>query len=587
MAIIDEYLSNIQSATYGEEVRQSIHDAIEAINDEAGTLAQERVDLAVGSALSEVDAELSNLKSAVDNLYANEAFEVIPNSYWPFNGASAGTPLNYSGWARTNRLPCKPGETLKISTTVSSDYNVFFNTDTDGDLNGHFNLSAGDNNIVVPQGTYFYALSNTTAGMANTTIKKIINGTVVNNGINSINEIRGEIDNINVRYINLFNPDTISEGKYLSGNGSLSINDNFFASDYIDISRYDTIVLSYTHIAHWYDVNKMNISAVDGMDTLNADATVTVPEGAYYLRFSTYNSNLELAQIGQNVSRNDYYAYKYYQLPYLILEQNDETSKIIVDKGGNGDYTSFAEAIYQNVDNGKDVVVKAGVYDIVAEYIALFGQDVVDNLADSISGINNFQYGIRIRNRKVLFVAGAHLVCDWTGRTMNSTHRFCALRIEPGAYLIGLDLDCTATFYCIHDDYGTADDSPFTIKYENCRVIGHNLYNANCIGGGAHKYSRHIIKNCYFNNNVTSSDRVLSADVRYHNTNTANAEPELYVSNCYFSNNMNVTYYGNQTTKMKAYVNNCFAPHGIIKRAESSTMSTDNIDLFAWNNQTV
>lgn len=77
MAIIDEYLSNIQSATYGEEVRQSIHDAIEAINDEAGTLAQERVDLAVESALSEVDAELSNLKSAFANINTHSGGDIF------------------------------------------------------------------------------------------------------------------------------------------------------------------------------------------------------------------------------------------------------------------------------------------------------------------------------------------------------------------------------------------------------------------------------------------------------------------------------------------------------------------------------
>lgn len=282
-----------------------------------------------------------------------------------------------------------------------------------------------------------------------------------------------------------------------------------------------------------------------------------------------------------HLSCNNWYAQSYDGR--LVYESN---STIVVDASGDGDYTSFTEAIYENVDDGRDIVVKAGTYDIVAEYIAIFGQTVVDNLADATSGINNFQYGIRITNRKVTFESGAHLVCDWTGHTVNATHRFCALRVEPNAELIGIDLDCTATFYCIHDDYGTNDNSPFTIKYENCRVIGHNLYNANCIGGGAHKYSRHIIDNCYFNNNVDSSDIVLSADVRYHNTNTADAEPELYVSNCYFSNNMNVTYYGTQTTKMRAYVNNCYAPKGINKRAESSTMTTDNVELYAWNNQT-
>ena len=399
-------------------------------------------------------------------------------------------------------------------------------------------------------------------------------------------QLSEDVSNLNLEHINLFNTNTITEGQYIANDGSLDTNLDFFASDFIDVSEYSSITLSYTHIAHWYDSSKADISAVDGMNTVDhGDATVTVPSNAKYIRFSTYNTYLNLAQIGENVSRTNYIAYNYYRLPYLIANDSIVDS-IIVDANGYGGYTSFTEAVYDNVDNCKDIVVKAGTYDIKAEYIALFGQSVVDNLSDSTSGINNFQYGVRIHDRKIVFGSGSHLVCDWTGHTVNETHRFCALRVEPNAELIGLDLDCTATFYCIHDDYGTNDGSPFTIKYENCRVIGHNLYNANCIGGGADKYSRHILKNCYFKNNVDSSDIVLSADVRYHNTNTAEAEPELYVSNCYFSNNMNVTYYGTQTTKFKAYVNNCFAPHGINKRAESSSMSNDNVELYTWNNQT-
>lgn len=525
-------------------------------------------------------------------------------------------------------------------------------------------------------------------------------------------------NDLNLKHINLFNPDTITAGKYLDGNGNLMNGADFFASDFINVSGYDSITLSRTHIAHWYDSTKANISTVDGMNTVNADATVTVPDNAVYIRFSSYNTYLSTVQVGRFVSRNNFIAYDYYRLPSFIPEndgmeqkldllnyesngnlynsqniiykyyinpvngqityvnsndfaysptyvavtegeticanqrmmiayydnnlnqlsamQMDTTRKtvipsgakyarfscsaadhlsvivnrgtsldtsivgysfklkgldatedsIVVDVNGNGDYTSFTEAVYMNVDNKKPIIVKPGTYDIKAEYIAKFGQTVVDNLADSTNGINNFQYGIRIHDRKVTFESGAHLVCDWTGKTVDTTHRFCAFRIEPNAELTGLDLECTNTFYCIHDDFSTSDDSPFTVTYKNCRVIGHNLFNANCIGGGCHKYSRHIIDNCYFKNNVDSTDLVLSADVRYHNTNTADAEPEVYVSNCYFSNNMNVTYYGTQTTKMRAYVNNCYAPKGINKRGESSTMTTDNVELFAWNNQT-
>lgn len=43
MADIDTYLYNIQNATYGEEVRGSIHDALKAINDDEEAFAHSRI----------------------------------------------------------------------------------------------------------------------------------------------------------------------------------------------------------------------------------------------------------------------------------------------------------------------------------------------------------------------------------------------------------------------------------------------------------------------------------------------------------------------------------------------------------------
>jgi len=251
---------------------------------------------------------------------------------------------------------------------------------------------------------------------------------------------------------------------------------------------------------------------------------------------------------------------------------------IVVDASGAGDYTSFTQAIYDTVDSGIDVLVKPGTYDIIAEYIDLFGQSAVDSMADSDSAIfNGFQYGVRLRKRKVEFAPGAHLVCDWTGHTVDGTHRFSALGVDYNVEIIGLDLDATATFYCIHDDYGI--ETPYTVKYENCRVVGHNITNADCIGGGCKKYSRHILNNCYFDNNLTGS-----ATVRYHNTNAEGAEPEIYVSNCYFNNWFTPRWYGPQTSKMRVYVNNCHA-RAIYKMAESAYYDVDNVELYKWNNE--
>lgn len=249
---------------------------------------------------------------------------------------------------------------------------------------------------------------------------------------------------------------------------------------------------------------------------------------------------------------------------------------IVVAPSG-GDYSSFTRAVYEHrSDSFAEFVVKPGTYDIVAEYVALFGQDVVDSLADA-TDLSGFQYGIRVNNKKITFESGSHIVCDWTGHTVNSTHRFCAFSVGRNSELIGLDLDCTATFYAIHDDYGLTDRYYENI-YRNCRIIGHGITNQNLIGGGCKPYSKHIIDGCYFDNG-TSED----ACVRYHNTNLANAEPVLYVSNSYFAQALTFRYYGSQTTKMRAYVNNCKASY-INKGAEGSA-TVDNVELYKWNNE--
>ena len=393
-----------------------------------------------------------------------------------------------------------------------------------------------------------------------------------------------ESQSAKAKIINRFDKETITVGKYINpNNGTLATHEAFFASDFIYIGDLTSVTVSYTHIFVWYDENKNHLTPnPDQMNSASQDLTFTRPEDAVYLRFSAYNTNINSAQIGGAVSRDNYIPYGIYKLPELQISASQidayDDSRIIVDASGSGDYTSFTQAIYDTVDSGRDVYVKPGNYDIVAEYIALFGQEAVDNMADADSAIfNGFQYGVRLRKRRVEFAPGAHLVCDWTGHIVNGTHRFSALGVDYNVEIIGLDLDVTATFYCIHDDYGIP--TPYTVKYENCRVVGHNLINANCIGGGCKKYSRHILKNCYFDNNLTGS-----ATVRYHNSRADGAEPEIYVSDCYFNNWFTPRWYGLQTTKMRVYVNNSHA-RAIYKIAESSSYDVDNVELYKWNNE--
>lgn len=286
---------------------------------------------------------------------------------------------------------------------------------------------------------------------------------------------------------------------------------------------------------------------------------------------------------GQLVSlRTDYTANKadiQDQIDELKNTESSVTTRIIVvDAYGDGDYTSLTKAVFQNVDNGVKIKVMPGTYNIVSEYVALFGQSAVSNMSDSDDSIfNGFQYGVIIRNREIEFMPGAFVVCNWSGHTVNATHRFSAFRVDYNAKIIGLNLVATSTMYAIHDDYGIA--LPYTVEYENCYIEGRLLLNANCIGGGCKPYSRHILKNCYFNNNAENS-----STVRYHNTNVAGAVPEIFVSNCYFNSWFTANWYGPQTSKMRVYVNNSEA-ESIHKIAEAaSAYNVDNIELYKWCN---
>lgn len=340
-------------------------------------------------------------------------------------------------------------------------------------------------------------------------------------------------------------------------------------------------------------------------DRVTVETVNGTPFNADYIRFYDINHNYldqwNLASAYGNsrsftyTLANDAYYTAIYTVtppnagPYKITNSSNflynqifgaiNDSPIIVDVSGGGDYTSFTQAIKTNIANKKRIYVKPGTYDIVSEYIDIWGAAAVASMQDSDSAIfNGFQYGVMISERTVEFAPGAELVCDWTGHTVDGTHRFCPIRVGYNATIIGLNLDSTYTFYCIHDDYGDGSN-PYTNTYRDCRVTGHNIVNANCIGGGCKKYSRHVIENCYFDNGGLPS----STSVRYHNTNAVGAVPELFISNSYFNGWLTPRYYGSQTSKMKAYINNCKAQK-IDVLAESASFTTNNVDMFKWNN---
>lgn len=251
----------------------------------------------------------------------------------------------------------------------------------------------------------------------------------------------------------------------------------------------------------------------------------------------------------------------------LIPAVGQSESADIITVGQDQMYDSFTQAIYETCYSGQDVVVYPGTYDIRKEYLCYFR--ISDLTATSQLG-NNFERGIWLTNRKITFLPGAKLTCTWDQAA------FSPLYVATNVTIEGLDLYAEGTLYAIHDDVWR-ETQPYKNEYRYCRVVGHLLKNANCIGGGVTKYTRIIIDNCYFDNGVAES-----LTVRYHNTDIPDGNGDIWISNSYFNGYLGLCYYGN-TTHLNVYVNGCEA-NKIMTKQEIPETPIYNIDLYKWNN---
>ena len=238
--------------------------------------------------------------------------------------------------------------------------------------------------------------------------------------------------------------------------------------------------------------------------------------------------------------------------------------------GPQGDYQSFTEAVYNTVDSGRPIIVQPGTYDIKAEYQQLFG-DKIKNMTDQ-TDLNMFQYGIQLKDRLVYFMPGAKLTCTWY-TTPNV--RFCPIYMYTNATVIGMDLYAEGMMYAIHDDVWNIDDT-YVNEYHYCHIVGRKLWNANCIGGGAGKNSRHIIDNCYFDNGVPHS-----ITVRYHNNTFPDSIGDIFINNSYFNAKVSFSNWGPPTNELNVYINNCTAEE-IINPFEGEEYHHTNVNIYKW-----
>lgn len=302
----------------------------------------------------------------------------------------------------------------------------------------------------------------------------------------SSNKINEELNKFGKENINLFNTDRITPERYLN-QGSLVYNPNYFTSDYIDVSEYDSLTASYTLWGAFYNENKEYIDGVECQSEVN-DVTFEITENAHYLRFCANNTNLDKCQVGVNVSRSKYFNFEDYilnnlkiKLEQIINFAPDEKKVIYVGSGHT--FTSVSAALNSITDasehNRYILFVLNGNYEETFR---------TKNYVD-IVGENKYKTIINYTNPN-----------PTQGISVNQSTIFA----ESTCMLKNLTITTTGTKYPVHSD---ASVGAYDLVIEDCIIQHNGAYDAE---SGAILFGTAMGIGLYGNQNITLRRCVLN-----------------------------------------------------------------------------
>lgn len=174
-----------------------------------------------------------------------------------------------------------------------------------------------------------------------------------------IEKIENDISDISKKIVvgrNKFNKYDITTGYFLYYNtGVQNANSDWCFTNFVEIKSSTEYYTNYPN-GHYcfYDEDKKYISGV------TSSSTFTTPPTAKYIRASVRISAIDSVYIYEGNSGDRYEPFK-----YKFIYDDDYKNKqsvIIVDKSGNGDYTSVTQAC-ADAPKGSTIFIKAGVYE--------------------------------------------------------------------------------------------------------------------------------------------------------------------------------------------------------------------------------
>ena len=291
-----------------EEIKNAVNEYLEknpvkpgATTEQVQQIEQNKTDIA------SLKAETGSLKEDLDNIISPNLFNPETAKANVAISSGDGSEMNgFSGWETTDYIPVSKGEVLYFSsnnepTTYAT--GAFYDNNKNR-VDSFGNPNDNDNIAVTSDG---YARFSFNSKKEKLQIEKGSRTTYVPYGelkvkaeVDNIKEdvtnikvdvtkIRTEVTKIQEDHTNLFNKDTVTKGAVLTENGYFDSNfSGWDSSDYIPVKPGMTLYFSSNELpigvvstGAYFDADKKYLSGVN-----NEPTVLTVPDGAYYLRFS-------------------------------------------------------------------------------------------------------------------------------------------------------------------------------------------------------------------------------------------------------------------------------------------------------------
>jgi hypothetical protein len=284
------------------EAQTSATDAVASAKDSAtAEIAKKGTDT-----LDTIPEDYKTLTKDVSSLKEDLGNIISPNLYNPADAKENtainqddGTEMSFDGWFATGYIPVSKGDVLYFSANnepTSYATGAFYDAQKKF-ISGFGNPNSNNNITVASDGYARFSFSTSPEKLQ---IEKESRTTYVPYGElkvkaevsevkAEVSEVKAEVVKIQEDHTNLFNKDTVTKGAVLTENGYFDSNfSGWDSSDYIPVKPGMTLYFSSNELpigvastGAYFDADKKYLSGVN-----NEPTVLTVPDGAYYLRFS-------------------------------------------------------------------------------------------------------------------------------------------------------------------------------------------------------------------------------------------------------------------------------------------------------------